>query len=465
MTIDYSVFDYYKIPDLHKRIQDMYLADKRPWVIGYSGGKDSTTVVQLVFNALSELNASQLFKAVYVISTDTLVETPLILDYISDTLEKIDAAARNANIPLTVHRLTPEIQDSFWVTLIGKGYPCPRQKFRWCTDRLKIKPANKFIQEKISGFGEVIVVLGVRMNESSSRDQVMNKLKVEGKTLLKHNSMANAYVYAPIEDFTVDDVWTYLLQVPAPCGGDNHELYKVYSDSSAGECTLTLDKDSPSCGNSRFGCWTCTVVQEDKALKGFIESGVEWVRPLLKYRNWLCEIRDNNEFREKRRRDGSIYYIGKGADRRIGLGPFNLMARKEMLRRLLETQLLVGIELISLEEMRLIRRHWVSDGDWQDSLPVIYKEVMEQDYPDAKFEEISLVPSSYEGLLERICSIHDVPIDVVKKLVSLEFEHYGYKVRIGLMKDIGRILQEDWLHAELKEELEDITDALEQVDP
>lgn len=465
MTADYSVFDYYKIPDLHKRIQEIYLGDKRPWVIGYSGGKDSTAVTQLVFNALSELESSQRLKPVYVISTDTLVETPLILDYISDTLEKISKEAQRREIPLTVHKLTPEIQDSFWVTLIGKGYPCPRQKFRWCTDRLKIKPANKFIHEKISQFGEVIVLLGVRMNESAARDQVMNKLRVEGKTLLKHNTLPNAYVYAPIEDFTVDDVWTYLLQVPSPWGSDNHELYKLYSDSSAGECTLTLDPDSPSCGNSRFGCWTCTVVQEDKALKGFIESGVAWVRPLLEYRNWLCEIRVNIDYREKRRRDGSIYFIGQGNERRIGPGPFNLRARKEMLKRLLETQLKVGIELISLEEMRLIRRQWASDGDWQDSLPVIYKDVMGDNYPDPTFEEISLVPKGYEDLLEQICTKHDVPVDVVKKLVNLEFEHYGYKMRIGLMKNIGRILQEDWLHAELKEELEDIADALEQIDP
>jgi len=70
---------------------------------------------------------------------------------------------------ITPHKLTPEIEDSFWVNLIGKGYPAPRLKFRWCTERLKIKPSNKFIREVVRSSGEAILVLGTRKAESALR--------------------------------------------------------------------------------------------------------------------------------------------------------------------------------------------------------------------------------------------------------------------------------------------------------
>src|SRR5258708_39721238 len=74
--------------------------------------------------------------------------------------------AASAGLPITPHKLTPEIEDSFWVNLIGKGYPAPRLKFRWCTERLKIKPSNKFIREVVRSSGEAILVLGTRKAES-----------------------------------------------------------------------------------------------------------------------------------------------------------------------------------------------------------------------------------------------------------------------------------------------------------
>ena len=36
-------------------IQQLYKEDNIPWICGYSGGKDSSAVVQLVWMALSEL--------------------------------------------------------------------------------------------------------------------------------------------------------------------------------------------------------------------------------------------------------------------------------------------------------------------------------------------------------------------------------------------------------------------------
>ena len=54
-----------------------------------------------------------------------------------------------------------------------------------------------------------------------------------------------------------------------------------------------------SCGNSRFGCWTCTVVDKDKTMESM--SGTDkWLKPLLKYRNFLAETLDPERKKEVR---------------------------------------------------------------------------------------------------------------------------------------------------------------------
>jgi DNA sulfur modification protein DndC len=296
-------------------IKKMYLHDNDPWIIGYSGGKDSTLTTQIVIDTLLEMSNAgiKLEKEVHVISSDTLVETPLIIKTIKDTLNGIKKLGIDKKIPLYSSTVMPKYDQTFWVNIIGRGYPTPNQTFRWCTDRMKIDPANRFIEKMVGKHGKAIMVLGVRDGESTIRDGVLDKHTVENKVFLKHSTLINTYVFAPIRKFTVDDVWNYLLNTENPWGGDNYELYQLYSESSSGECPLVIDqnikKEAGSCGNSRFGCWTCTVVSEDKSLTGFINNGVNWLRPLLEYRNWLASIRDIDSYRMKRRTNGSLYFL------------------------------------------------------------------------------------------------------------------------------------------------------------
>ena len=170
----YSIFDTRTAEEIHQEIQQVYLADSRPWVVGYSGGKDSTTALQLVWYALEELPPEQRQKPVYVITSDTLVETPVIVNYITGTLGNIEQRQKKLECRFAAHIVTPKIDQTFWVNLIGKGYPAPYSKFRWCTDRMKIQPANQFILDRVSEHGEVILILGVRRGESTTRDQVLN---------------------------------------------------------------------------------------------------------------------------------------------------------------------------------------------------------------------------------------------------------------------------------------------------
>ena len=311
-----EIKDYNSLADEAKEvIKEVYLSDDRPWVIGFSGGKDSTTVLQLVVTSLLEMKKDSipLHKTVYVISSDTMVETPLIIGRIGESLRQIEDFSKSSGLPLITELVRPEINNTFWVNLIGKGYPVPNQSFRWCTDRMKIEPTNKFIKDKVSSFGEVVVLLGVREGESNSRDRVIKNHNIEGKHIMKHTNLSNAFTFAPIKKFTVDDVWNYLLNNQSPWGYDNKELFKLYSDSNSNECPLIIDKETKervgSCGNSRFGCWVCTVVNEDKSLTGFVENGEEWLRPLLSYRNWLRMHRDDRTMRMKTRANGTVYLI------------------------------------------------------------------------------------------------------------------------------------------------------------
>ena len=295
-----------------KGIEEVYFMNDLPWVIGYSGGKDSTCTTQLIIETLIEIKKTgkDLKKDVYIVSADTLVENPMIVETIHSTIEMINNIANKYNIPVTAQIIKPEYNNSFWANLIGRGYPCPNQTFRWCTDRMKINPANQFIKNIVDEFGEAIMILGVRDGESNSRDRVLENHTIEGRKLMRHTTMANAYVFAPIRMFTIDTVWSYLLNNESPWGGNNEELYKLYLESND-DYEMIFDEEQKKKeigGNSRFGCWVCTVVSKDKSLTQFIEKGEEWLIPLRDYRDWLHSIRDNESMRMRRRQDGSIYF-------------------------------------------------------------------------------------------------------------------------------------------------------------
>lgn len=306
-----------KINNIIKEMEIVYKNDNRPWIIGYSGGKDSTVVVQLVFMMLQNLKPEERHKDVFIVSSDTLIENPIVLAYLKDTSKLISEGASKQGLPVYTHMVHPDYNNTYWANIIGKGLPTPTSiRFRWCTERLKIKPSNKFIEEKVKENGEVVVLLGVRKSESIARGIRIKNREIDGYILTPHGSLNNTYVYNPIVDLTTDDVWEILLSNNGinPWGGDNNELFALYMGSDGGECQFTITKnangevDTPSCGNSRFGCWICTVVKEDKSLTGFIENGESELQPLLDFRQWLLQIRDKHEYRMQYRRDGNHYY-------------------------------------------------------------------------------------------------------------------------------------------------------------
>jgi DNA sulfur modification protein DndC len=405
----------------------------------------------MIWTALSTLNQQQLSKPLYIISSDTLVETPKIVDYIDSSLGRMNQAAQEQGLPFGAHKVKPLLEDSFWVNLIGRGYPAPSNRFRWCTERLKIDPANRFILEKVAEHGEVVVVLGVRKSESSTRAQVMGLHRIKGSLLSRHSTLPNAFVYTPIKDFSLDDVWTYLLQVPSPWGNDNRDLVTLYRNAQAGECPLVVDRTTPSCGNSRFGCWVCTVVTKDTSMEAMIDSGEEWLEPLLKYRNLLASTQApvvKPQWREFKRRNGQVMAASDG---RIIPGPYRLERRQLLLRQLLQVQKEVQAngpnpkeELIRPEELEEIRRIWRSEEqDWEDSVPRIYREVMGNDL-EWTADEGPAFSAEERRVLETICARHNVPSKMVAKLLDVGREHHGMSRRSSVHQKIAAVLEEDW---------------------
>jgi DNA sulfur modification protein DndC len=231
--------------DIKVSLRSLYLEDPRPWLVGFSGGKDSTMLASLIVEVVAGIPEDQRTKPVAILSTDTRVEIPAIV-------------------------------------------------------------------EMVGG-----------------------------------NS---------IELLTTEEVWAYLLQKPNPWGGDNRPLYKLYASASNGECPIQIDTSTPSCGNSRFGCWTCTVVDRDKASEGLLASGDERMEKLIEFRETLLEFRDPaNGWRDKRRMNGND-----------GPGPLTIEARRELLKRLLALQEETHVEVISPEELLLIQQMWKAARDPDD---------------------------------------------------------------------------------------------------
>ena len=457
-----SIFKSKTINDVYAEIQQVYLGDNRPWILGFSGGKDSTCMIQTVWSALEKLPKSKLGKKIYVISSDTLVESPKIVETVTESLERMERIAKKSLLPIETNLVKPKLDDTFWVCMIGKGYPAPSNTFRWCTDRLKIKSANTFIKDRVSEHGEVVMVLGSRKAESSTRAQVMNNHAIKGSHLSHHNMLPQAFIYSPLRDFTTEDVWNYLLQnTTNPWGGNNRDLLAMYRDANAAECPLVIDTSTASCGNSRFGCWVCTVVEHDKSMESMIDSGEDWMEPLLELRQMLKDTQDpekKSEFRNLKHRNGHVIFWND----RVAYGPYKFDFCKKIFECLLAAQVAVrkngpdpNISLIHEDEIHEIQRLWrVEHGDWKNSAYTIYEQVMGEKIAPHE-EDLGAFGIIEQAELELACKENGVPYELLARSLQVEFNMQGMTSRQKVHDALTKILTEEWR--------EDMGDAITEV--
>ncbi len=448
------------IKKLTREIQNLYCDDEIPWIIGVSWGKDSSCVLQLIWNAIAALPPKKRTKTIHVISTDTLVENPIVSAWVQKSIKQLQIAARQQSMPFEASLLHPEIKNTFWVCLMGKGYPAPRNQFRWCTERMKIKPANHFIRQMVRNHGETILVLGTRKAESAKRAATMEKhQKKRVRDRLSPNaSLPNSLVYTPIEDWRTDEVWMYLMQWENPWGGNNKDLFTMYRGATAdNECPLVVDTSTPSCGDSRFGCWVCTMVSKDKSMEAMIQNDEEkeWLQPLLDLRNEL-DIQNDRNRRDFRRIYGKVELFERNVDGKTSIepipGPYTKKWREYWLRRVLEAQVQVrqnapeefkDITLITSEELSEIRRIWLEEKhEFDDSLPRIYKEVTGESFHDVRVgADNKLLGSDEWNVLEEICNDDAMHLELMAKLLDTERQYYTKSRRLGIYDSLEKCFE------------------------
>jgi DNA sulfur modification protein DndC len=448
------------IKSLTQEIQEIYCQDRIPLVIGWSGGKDSTVILQLVWNAIVALPPEKRTKKIHVLTNDTLVENPVISAWVRRSLDRMNLTAQKQKMPIETHLTHPAVKDTFWVCLIGKGYPAPRNRFRWCTERLKIKPTDSFIRETIRHNGEIILVLGTRKAESTKRAANMAKhreWRIRDRINL-NPSRPNSMIYLPIEDWRTDEVWMYLMQWPNPWGVDNKDLFTMYRGATAdNECPLVVDTSTPSCGDSRFGCWVCTMVSKDKSMEAMIQNDEEkeWMQPLLDIRNEL-DVADDRDKRDFRRIYGRVELFERNVNGQTSVepipGPYTKKWREYWLKRVLEAQTQVRktapsdmqeITLITPEELSEIRRIWLEEKhEFDDRLPQIYQEATGEPFIDPnRGAGNTLLGLDEWTILEELSDGDAMHLELMAKLLDIERQYHSKARRVGLYEALEKCFE------------------------
>lgn len=438
--------------DIIQEMTFVYKHDNRPWLIGYSGGKDSSMLVSLVVETVMRLPESERNKKIFIVTSDTGVENPIVKKYMHYSSQKINEFSRKSNANIVADIIYPDVAQSFWSLVIGLGYPTPEPPgFRWCTERLKIHPMNRYTNAIIEQFGEIILLLGVRKAESITRKRSISAREIEGKLLIPHSDIPKAYVYNPLTEIENNLVWEYLLKNDgiSPWGVDMKYLFSLYQGEDLGEEQSVIgqvDKDKvPVTGNSRFGCWCCTIVKVDKSLQRFIDNGSKELEPLRDFRDWLVGIRQNPEFRDNKRRNGKVYQKANGE---YGFGPFKLSARREILKRLLVLQRDTGFELITNDELKAIDSIWDSEGDLTKRLLVdTYYEVFGKRLPWDEYKE-PLYDLEIIDELKKAAEKSEIPFELITKLIVMINANKYIAKSTGLKKEFDKLLNQEWIHYE-----------------
>jgi DNA sulfur modification protein DndC len=263
-------------------------------------------------------------------------------------------------------------------------------------------------------------------------------------------------VYAPIQDWSNDDVWTFLMRSPNPWGISNKDLMVLYRGATEdNECPIVVDTSTPSCGNSRFGCWVCTLVDQDKSMKAMIQNDVDksWMRPLLQLRNELDYRGDAHREKELSRRDFRRLHgspqLNRTGDALIP-GPYTQSARAEWLEKLLKAQMTIrqnpaspehvrNIELVSSKELRAIRAIWVKEKhEIEDLLPKVVESVTGKRYVEV-VEEVPVLDSDALGILQEAADGDRLHYETLRNLLDIEhqFRKGGAAIaRRGLFKEL-----------------------------
>lgn len=360
-------------------IQRMYLdeSDTRDWAVAYSGGKDSTAVMGLVVSVIEAIPPDKRWRKIHTVMSDTEMENPLVKEHMHKQAKLINDYSIKKNLPVNVTIVSRETRESYMVKVLGMGYPLPMNngKARWCTDRLKIKPQDKYLKSINPSF----ILTGVRKAESSQRAASIEKWSIS-EFIGNHVSLKNTHTFNPIVHWTVQDVWKFL-EMEGISWGSTLSVRTIYKDAT-GECGFTnpegTDKKSVEVCGARHGCWNCPVILKDRSTEKMSEKHI-WLEPLTEWRtlqlkvfgNYKAGTKAGKALNAKVKLITKCGYNRKGKRMEDGQGTLTLAARQFLFDELLETEKIVNrlrklsnleaIRLISDEEITMIKAYWKED--------------------------------------------------------------------------------------------------------
>lgn len=413
-----------------KNLKKQFLVDNRPWVLTFSGGKDSTLVLHLTMLMLLELKKEgHNSKKVYVMSSDTGVEMPIVEIYHFSKMKQLENFVKKEDLNVEVKIVEPKVEDSFWVCLLGKGYPSPNMMFRWCTQRIKINPTTSYLGNILASNETIIMLLGVRNDESDARAESIEKRELNERELTIHESLPNAYTYMPIKDISTSDLWTFLSNNKAPWGTHNDMMALYEKGSGEADCNIIMHPNSKSCGKTRFGCWTCTVVEKDSSMQGAIANGERWMIPMADFRDKLHRYRyDKTKRREKSKTGDAVS------------GAFLLDVRKELFRELLEIEKSLKshfeqrgyrTKLLSDEQIITINIEHKNDGDFYDDVLKIANEYG---------RNFKIIETELSDDIKEICNDNDLDPCILNELLKEGHKHRHSLKRLGIKKEQNKLI-------------------------
>lgn len=360
--------------DSINRIEDMY----DTWVLMWSGGKDSTTMVTLLLQLIStgQIKAPKNLK-IYI--SDTRMELIPLWFNALELIEQIKARGYDVEIIMS------DLDERFWVYMLGYGVPPPSNTFRWCTPKLKIDPSTKRLERYMAQLNgttdqtkwkKALLMTGVRIGESAARDARINiscsKDGSEcGQGHYHHISKTWLDRLAPIIHWRTCIIWDWL-KLFAPCekygGWKTDMLAEAYGD---GEDI-----------NTRTGCIGCNLASKDKALLVILKYPQwEYLKPLLEIRALFAWLKKPQQ--RLRKVGYQIKKDGKGSKNQNRMGPLTMQAREEGLVRLkaiidgvnieAKKQGRPEIDILNKEEENRIKWHWKNNSwpkEWDGTEPV-----------------------------------------------------------------------------------------------